>query len=468
MSGDEIGKKRKRGPQSFKENKKLYRGAGWEAKLREQLDKGKSNPVGKTYRYGYTLMWRVAADEMRRYNMGKLGSFDRSNGHNGIIYGWKKECNMSDNKAKKILLACFRSGQLTLPMLKAVRKHLAYAWQLMGRNGEQSNWPSVPRVWKVISQAQLPSFPERSPMPKVVPTPEQLKKAFTSKWKPGSSMSFATTIVARTGALHTLLQGARPNEDMSRIKASRTHRVSYPGGWMCTKYKGGRAKLAGEKKGGREWWAWARCWCPGGEHKRVPPAARYCLDTDGNPRNGKAPFEERCPLAQFEFMNLWCRHKKDWRLFPNILKSTGAYGKSNTGPIVELAIDWVLAQGVGDPDFRFGTNSGRKALGLTLTKLGLAYEYGMEMHGDLYETWEGSYQPGCFMLNGNFRRRKQSTEVNVATRALSTIGTYFGMGAAPHVPGMVRMERQLDAVLRRLGDADLADRILLGLPDRDS
>ena len=72
------------------------------------------------------------------------------------------------------------------------------------------------------------------------------------------------------------------------------------------------------------------------------------------------------------------------------------------------------------------------------------------------------------MLNGNFRRRKQSTEVNVATRALSTIGTYFGMGAAPHVPGMVRMERQLDAVLRRLGDADLADRILLGLPDRDS
>ena len=75
---------------------------------------------------------------------------------------------------------------------------------------------------------------------------------------------------------------------------------------------------------------------------------------------------------------------------------------------------------------------------------------------------ESAYQQSCFMLNGNFRRRKQSTEINVATRALSTIGTYFGLGAAPHVPGLQRMERQMDAVLRRLGCGEQADRILLG------
>ena len=44
---------------------------------------------------------------------------------------------------------------------------------------------------------------------------------------------------------------------------------------------------------------------------------------------------------------------------------------------------------------------------------------------------ESAYQQSCFMLNGNFRRRKQSTEINVATRALSTIVTYFGLGAGP-------------------------------------
>ena len=143
--------KRKRGPQSWQANKRVYKRAGWEAKLREDLDKAKSKKAMESYRYGYTLMWNTAPEEMRKHGMRAIGSFDKRNGHNGHMYGWKRECNMTDNKAKRILRACYKKGVLSLDQMKTVRKSLAYAWQLRGNDdGVHINWPSIARTWKVV------------------------------------------------------------------------------------------------------------------------------------------------------------------------------------------------------------------------------------------------------------------------------------------------------------------------------
>lgn len=383
--------KRKRGPKSWQANKRVYKRGGWEAQLRGDLDKGKSKKTMELYRYGYKLMWQTAPEEMKKHSMGPLNSFHKRNGHNGLMYGWKRECNMTDNKAKRILRACYKKEVLSLDQLKAVRKSLAYSWQLMGKDdGVNINWPSVARTWKGVTGVQCPKDPTKSTLPLVIPTPQQLKKAFTTRWSPGSPMSFAKTVLARRGAHFGFLLGCRSQEDMKRLKNSRTHVINYNEGYMSTEFLGGRCKLAGEKKGNRPWWGWANCWCKNGKHKRPSPRLRYCLNKEGNPRNGEAPFDERCPLAGFEFSCMFEEDKSEHRLFPNIVKSTGTYGSTNTGDVIGLAIDWLTE--TSGSELRFSTNSGRKALAALCTQCDIPYDWSFEQHGDLPDVWEESYR----------------------------------------------------------------------------
>lgn len=456
------GKKRKRGPESFRENKKLYRRAGFEGRLRHDLDRAKSDKSGEGYRYGYRLMWRGAPDTMRRLKMPKVGSFEKNNGHDGEIWGWKRECTMTDHKAKQILLACAQSGELSIPMMTAVRKSMAYAWQLLGKDGDTDNFPSIKRVWKAVKTSELPSNPQNTTLPQMIPTPEQLKAAFNSTWNPTRKLSLLESVVGRRAASDIFLAGARSKEDVDRLKKSRTHQLDYAGGWMRTRFKGGRAKLIGQKKGTREWWTWNTCWCPGGVHKRINPRARYSIGPDGNPRDGKVPFEERCILAGWEFTSLFEKNKSKLRRYPNVVKN-GKYGKSNVGPVVELAIAWLLDQGVGDPDKPFDTNSGRKSLAGLLTHLNVIFEEGFEFHADLPATWRDHYQPECIMHDKGFRRRKQSTNPAVATRALRRFGQFFGLGASEPVRQLTLSERQNHILLRHHGYAKEADQLLMGL-----
>ena len=468
------GKKRKRGgPVNYRESKKLFKGAGFESQLQWELDRGKSDDAGSGYRYGYTLMWRTVPGEMRKHNLGEPGSFDPNNGHQGEVFGWKRECSMTDNKAKRILLACHRAGKLSFDQMKAVRRCLAYSWQLVGTRKDlvrkdQLNWPSIKRTWKVVKEDQCPSDPSKKTLPTVIPTPDELKRAWMSSWHPGMKMSLAKSVVCRRAFFDLFVLGSRSNEDIKRLKESRTHQTNSSAGWQCTRFKGGRAKLFGAKKGTRPWWAWMPCWCPDGKHQHVSPLARYSLGTDGNPlKAGEVPFNEQCPLAGWEFTTLWYG-KDEARRYPkwNAGKRSGLYGNENCGDIKNLAIDWMLDQGVGDPEMRFDTNSGRKALAGWCTELGIPYEESMEYHADLYVTWAGSYQEGCVKMNGAFNRRKQSKDPKVVLKALMKLGFWFGLGVQPPAPPLNRQERYMDLMARNMGLGDAADRIRSNLPDK--
>ena len=76
-------KRKKRGPKSFLSQKKLPRRAGYETKLRCEVDVNKSNEVVKSYRKGYNLMWKFAPEECERLNFPKPGTFSKYNGHDG-------------------------------------------------------------------------------------------------------------------------------------------------------------------------------------------------------------------------------------------------------------------------------------------------------------------------------------------------------------------------------------------------
>ena len=104
---------RKAGVPSFRDTAKLPKYAGFDDKLQYELDKGKSGKTHEVRRYGFRLLWEVVPDEMERHNIGAVGSFHPQNGHNGVMWGWKRECNMTNTKAKKLLLAAFSSKKLT-------------------------------------------------------------------------------------------------------------------------------------------------------------------------------------------------------------------------------------------------------------------------------------------------------------------------------------------------------------------
>ena len=453
---------RKRGPQSYREGKKLFHRAGYEAKLRYEVDTGKSDSAGQLYRYGYKMWWRVMPEE-KLLSMGipRLNSFSKSNGHDGEIWGWKRECTMTNKKAGEIMLECIRSRQLTLPMLGVVRKSLAYSYQLMGYDvtGKQNNWPEVGRAWKAITDEKCK--PKRSTLPKKIPTPHELKKLFTSRWDARkNTMSFLRSIIARRAAHDILLCGNRPNEDIKRLKESRKHVINEADGWFCTSYERGRSKLSGPKKNTRKWKQYALCWCEGGRHRAPTLWDRYNIGSDGNPVR-KPRFDERCILAGFQFTNLWYP-KKRWRRYPNV-KVDGVLGDTNIGEPIHLALEWAYDNGVGLPEDPFSTNSGRKALAGLCDHLNVVYEESFEIHSDKFSTWEGSYQPGCIRRSEDFTRVDQCDTVDVTTRALRRFTQWFGLGARKPVQQLTLHEMQMDFWMRAQGFTKQADQMLLGL-----
>jgi hypothetical protein len=55
----------------------------------------RSNECLKKFRYGFKLMWQEVPTVMRRYRIGKVGSFDPFNVHKGVCWGWPKECRLT-------------------------------------------------------------------------------------------------------------------------------------------------------------------------------------------------------------------------------------------------------------------------------------------------------------------------------------------------------------------------------------
>lgn len=436
--------------------------------MRFETDKNKSGKAHQGYRNGYRTMYRTCPDLCKKLNIPAPDSFSKSNGQDGVIWGWKKECTMTNLKAGKVLLACYRSKKLTLPMLDAVRKSLAYSYQLMGHEVTRykKNWSEVYNVWNAVNEANCKA--KKSTLPVLIPTPEELKDVFTRKWDPNvNEMPFLESVLARRSAFDIFFSGHRPNKDISKIKKSvgyKKHEINVQEGWMWSAFEGGRSKLAGAKKNSRPWRQWARCWCEGGRHVSPTLAHKYKLDDCGNPVDGDPGWDDRCIIAGFEFTCLWFPKKK-WRRYPNLKgkgrgkSKKGQLGDSDIGSPVKLALKWFADMGQGPYD----TNSGRKAYARLLDKLNICYEWGFENHGDGFGTWEMKYQQGCRRENDNFSRRTQSKDPRVATRALIQISQWMGLGTKQPARQMSLVERQNDMILRMNGFGQQADMMLLGL-----
>ena len=373
--------------------------------------------------------------------------------------GWPKECNFTDNKAKRILYAVYKSGQVTWPQLRAVRRTLSYTYELVTGGNEKSqtsNWPGVKNTWKTFTKSNL--LPTESCLPLVIPTPKELKKAFNKPWTPRTPMSFMKWAVGQTAAWDWAVCGARSVEDIKRIKFSPTQVLNINERWHASKFRGGRAKLAGTKKGTREWWVYRVCLCPGQFH--ISPPANF-INRHGNPTVA-IRWNTNCPIACIELLNSLCEPTQQ-RVYPKWLKS-GRFGSSNVDNVVDLAIDWFIAQGVCPSDRRYDTHAGRKALARWCRKLNTPYRESFEIHGDLFETWSEHYEDD--VPGDKIQRRNQSRNPDECTRALCRLANWFGKGKQVK-PQLSRHERYMHHHMFLHGEGHLAHKIAQGLPSDD-
>ena len=181
--------------------------------------------------------------------------------------------------------------------------------------------------------------------------------------------------------------------------------------------------MCGVKKGTRPWKIWRRCHCPGKRHIRPP--ARFCeeIGLDGNP-NVDVKWCTCCPLAALEL--IWQLQPKSQRRCYGKWLASGRYGTSNTGDVVEMAIEWMVSQGACDPEDRYDTNSGRKSLAAWTRHLNVPYEESVQIHGDLWEVWHDAYEQA--VLKSRYEIRNQSTLPRIATRAIQRFVNFLGRG----------------------------------------
>ena len=109
--------KRKRGPKGLKEKASLPRYAGFNTQLQGDKNEMRESSTMKGLRWGFKLMWEHAEAEMEKHKIPRPDTFDKKNHHGGKLWGWPRECNMTDNKAKRIFYACYKTGNMTEPML---------------------------------------------------------------------------------------------------------------------------------------------------------------------------------------------------------------------------------------------------------------------------------------------------------------------------------------------------------------
>ena len=443
----------------------MFPKAGYVSKLALTVEKNLDGETHRKRRRGYKLMFEFAPDKCRQLGFPEPGTFSKTNGHNGDCWGWKKECRMTNRKAGEILLELVNLQTMTMAQLGTVRKALAYSYQLMGNTVTkyQNNWPETYNVWKGVSDVRC--APTKSCKPTRIATPEEEKRAFTMRWSPATSkLSLIDWIRCRRAAYDTFFSGHRANKDMEKMKKSVSHKINAKEGWCWTAFFNGRCKLKGAKKNSRPWKQWAICWCKDGKHRSPTLRDRYNIDENGNPRDGKPGFDTLCITAGFEFTNLWSKKGK-WRRYPALVgtgrgKSTkGNVGDSDVGEPKLLALRFM--EDVGLP--RYDTHSGRKAYAAMCAKLNIPWEWSFENHADTFATWEGSYQNGCRRERTEFKRRTQSTEIAVVTKALRTISWWMGLGSRRPTVQLRLVERQNDLLLRAMGLGTQANQLLMGL-----
>ena len=436
---------RRHGPRSFRDQ--AVAPVGCHVDMRIQLRKNRKRSLKSLAadRYGFKLMWRVAPGEMRNAGVQPWGTYDKKNSHKGRIWGWKSECPLTEEKVKRIAFKVLEVNVLTLPQLEMVRKALSYAWQLC--NGvqthvpqKQRNWIAVKSLWSTVKVVEIPAT-GKSTKPDKIPTPQELGAAFKKQWHSGHPMSRVEFSMGVISAYDTYVFGTRSNEDMKRIKKSKEHALNVREGFNSVGYVGGRCKLA---EGYRPWSLYGVCMCVGGKHISPGQWDKDAINLLGNPH--PLPFEwcSTCPVACDQFIKSF--PGVNGRRYPKPNKAGNGFTSYNVADPVDMANDWLIAQGV--TSVPYDHNAGRKSLARLLSANNICYEHGFEVHGDEYVTWQKSYQPDCrFGDRKQFQRRTQHENADVACYALRKIANGWGLGVMKEPPPMTRQEKFLHALL---------------------
>ena len=453
-------KKRRRGPKSFLDSAELFPCAGQRSQIQAEKNALRDSETMKNIRYGFRLMWQEVPGVMRRYNIGRYGSFDPKNGHGGRCWGWPKECKLKNSQAKTIIWDIWQKRSLTLPQMKKVRQSLAYAYELSGGPRPGGNYDGVNQVWKNVRPEQCVES-STTTLPQRIPTTDELKVAFTKEWTPEHPWCLMRFLQGLVQAYDLFVFGIRSREDIDRVKKSTHHQHNWKRGWQCTSFLGGRAKLAGVKKNTRPWKVYRRCHCPGGKH--IHPPSGFCkeINAEGNPEV-EVKWNTTCPLAALQLIwQLQGTNKSGPKRCYGKWLPSGRYGTSNTGDVVEMAIDWMIAQGACTEEDCYDTNSGRKSLARWCAKLNIPYTESFHIHADLYEVWAENYEHEVEKPH-NFKRRLQSTDPAIATAALMKFANFLGRGKKLKVK-LSKKNRYLHHLLKASGQKEKAEQIRLGI-----
>ena len=192
---------------------------------------------------------------------------------------------MTNRAAGEIVDKLYESRKITARQLKQVRHSLSYSYYLQTGNGGD-NWPEVKAQFRSFNFATLPES-IRPLLPTRIPTPENLKEAFTKQWTSDHEMTLPEFMIAMLACWDFHVFGLRPNVDITKVKISREHDLVSNEGYARTAMVGGRSKLHLNKRGTREWSVYRVCTCEG-THRSPTRREMRCTKT-GTPRNNPLP-----------------------------------------------------------------------------------------------------------------------------------------------------------------------------------
>ena len=162
-----------------------------------------------------------------------------------------------------------------------------------------------------------------------------------------------------------------------KIKKSFRHVIMPSKQYGSTELDGGRAKLAGDKRGSRPWKVYRTCLCPGGKHRGPPKdiVNKWLWPKDGNPPakhcvDGKPQWCTVCPLSAMQLV-LGLQTGDKMGVYRKWLPS-GRFGLVNENDMPELANQWMFAQDA-NPAAKYCSNGGRKCLARWCSEVEVPY-----------------------------------------------------------------------------------------------
>ena len=428
----------------------MPRRAGMKSRMVFRTTKQKKVGTAQSYKSGWYRIWEFGRRELLSWGVSKPKSWPKTNLMKGVMPATPQEfrkSHLTEYRLALLVEIAYERG-CSWDNLKVIRKCCSFFFHLRtGVSGK--NFPLVNGMFESLDQAGCGTV-KRPNVPTKIIRPGSLRVAMTKEWGGrGCGMSLIDFCQGNLSNFHWNVIGSRSQVDMNKIKESCDHHFDIDNGVMSSGFVNGRAKLAMQKSGSRNWRGWLLCICPGAEH--ISPPGNLKLDKKGNPTT---PLPRNlcttCPIVSAEIiLNAQPQYRKK-RLYRR-WKKTGGFGKNNVGHVVNIARRWLVHQGVMQWDEPFDTNSGRKALALWSDHLRVTYPQIVHLCGDLEPVWRDNYQPSLPPCGKIIR--EQSTNPLVATQALRLFRHFLGRAPAPEPPppGLDANGRAILILARNLG-----------------